>query len=83
MDPDDYTDSEWTASVESEKEPNKLHLSFERRTEKGGHSQMGSNYDYADGYQRKGFGRITGDGRDALRLESIVRQVGDRSEIEE
>jgi hypothetical protein len=27
---------------------NKLYLSFERRTERGGRSQMGSNYDYAE-----------------------------------
>ena len=42
-----------------------------------------SKYDYADGYQHKGLGRVTGSGRDALRLESIVRLAGDRSEIEE
>ena len=40
-------------------------------------------YDYADGYQHKGLGRIEGEGRNALRLESIVRLAGDRSEIEE
>ena len=32
-----------------------------------------NNYKYAEGYQHKGHGRIVGDGRDALRLESLHR----------
>lgn len=32
-----------------------------------------SNYDYPDGYLIKGLGRITGGGRNMLRLESIRR----------
>jgi hypothetical protein len=38
---------DWKASVET-KEPDKIHLSFERRTEKGGRNQMGSTFDFAD-----------------------------------
>lgn len=38
---------EWKASIKTEK-ANKIHLSFERRSEKGGRHQMGSTYDYAD-----------------------------------
>ena len=33
-------------------------------------------YHYPDGYQHVGFGRITGDGRDRLRLESLTRAIG-------
>lgn len=36
---------------------------------------ISSQYIYPDGYQHKGFGRVIGDGRDALRLESIQRLV--------
>lgn len=32
-----------------------------------------SHYVYPDGYQSNGMGRIVGDGRDALRLESLTR----------
>jgi hypothetical protein len=53
---------EWKASIDSEKPDkwdkddkpekadmgDKLYLSFERRTEKGGHSNMGSNYAYTE-----------------------------------
>lgn len=42
-----------------------------------------SNYEYAEGYQNKGFGRITGEGRDRLRLESVTRAIGDKDQIEE
>ncbi len=38
---------EWRASVEADK-PGKIHLSFERRSEKGGRNQMGSTYEYAE-----------------------------------
>ena len=38
----------WTASIDTEKaEKDKLHLSFERRTDRGGRNQMGNNYDFA------------------------------------
>lgn len=46
-------------------------------------SKNGTHYKYPDGYQHKGLGRIVGDGKDALRLESILRAVGERAEIEE
>ncbi len=42
-----------------------------------------SGYAYPDGYQIQGMGRITGEGRDSLRLESLVRIVGEQAEIEE
>jgi hypothetical protein len=38
---------EWKASIEPDK-PGKIHLSFERRSEKGGRNQMGTTYDYAE-----------------------------------
>lgn len=34
-----------------------------------------SHYEYPDGYQHKGFGRIVGHGRDTMRLESIMRLI--------
>jgi hypothetical protein len=37
----------WTASIDLKK-PDRINLSFERRTERGGKSQMGSDYDLAD-----------------------------------
>lgn len=39
---------DWKAEVRSEKNPDKIYLSFERRTERGGRNQNGSSYDYAD-----------------------------------
>ena len=38
---------DWKANINSGKS-DKLYLSFERRTEKGGHSQNGSTYDFTD-----------------------------------
>lgn len=38
-------------------------------------SMLGNHYEYAEGYQHKGLGRIVGEGRDHLRLESIQRLV--------
>jgi hypothetical protein len=38
---------EWTASTKDEK-PDKIHLSFEIRTEKGGRNQHGSGFAYSD-----------------------------------
>lgn len=38
---------EWTASIVSEKS-DKINLSFERRSGKGGRNQMGTTYDFAD-----------------------------------
>lgn len=34
---------------------------------------LGSHYDYADGYIVKGMGRLDGDERNMLRLESVLR----------
>ena len=39
---------DWKAEARSEKNPDKINLSFERRTEKGGRNRMGQSYDYAD-----------------------------------
>lgn len=36
---------------------------------------LSSRYVYPNGYQSDGLGRIVGDGRDALRLESLTRNV--------
>lgn len=38
---------EWKSSI-SEKSPDKIHISFERRTEGGGRNQNGSSYAYSD-----------------------------------
>jgi hypothetical protein len=38
---------EWTASIDSDA-PDRLQLNFERRTEKGGRSQMGQDHDFAE-----------------------------------
>ena len=45
----------WTASMankdsgkETGKDANKIHLNFERRSDKGGRNQMGQSYDFAD-----------------------------------
>lgn len=47
-------------------------------------SVVTSHYEYPEGYQHKGFGRISGEGRDRLRLESVTRAIGDRApDIEE
>ena len=39
---------DWKAEVKSEKSPDKIQLSFERRTEKGGRNQHGSSFNYSD-----------------------------------
>lgn len=38
---------DWTASADADK-PEKIHLSFEHQTARGGHNQMGSDYNYTD-----------------------------------
>src|SRR5688572_10592159 len=38
---------EWTASL-SKDDSSKVHLNFERRSEKGGKNQMGQSYDLSD-----------------------------------
>ena len=39
---------DWTGEVKSEKSPDKIQLSFERRTERGGRNQHGSSFNYSD-----------------------------------
>ena len=36
-------------------------------------SQIGSHYDYPEGYVTKGMGRLTGSDRDKIRLASLLR----------
>jgi hypothetical protein len=62
---------EWTASIDKE-ESGKLQLNLERRTEKGGRSNMGQGYDFADlqGLSRE---QVTRGG--AVKF-SIVREAG-------
>jgi hypothetical protein len=62
---------EWKASVEAEK-PDEIYLSFERRSEKGGRNQMGSNYDYA---QLQGLSRERALSGGAVKF-SLVREAG-------
>ncbi len=61
---------EWTAEANKEKS-DKIHLSFERRTEKGGRNQHGSSFAYAD---LQGLNRgETQNGKVSFRL---VREAG-------
>ncbi|MET0625061.1 MAG: hypothetical protein ABW250_19105 [Pyrinomonadaceae bacterium] len=62
---------EWTASIDSD-ESGKLQLNLERRTTKGGRSQMGQGYDFADlqGLTREQVAR-----GGAVRF-SLVREAG-------
>jgi hypothetical protein len=61
---------EWTAETKQAK-GNKIHLSFERRTERGGKNQHGSSYDFSD---LQGLNRAdTENGRVSFRL---VREAG-------
>lgn len=62
---------DWKANLESNK-PNKIHLSFERRTEKGGRSQNGSTYDFTD-LQNLSIEQARGSG--AVKF-SLVREAG-------
>lgn len=61
---------EWKASVK-EKYPDKIHISFERTTEKGGKHQNGSTYDFSD---LRGLDKNTAqNGRASF---SLVREAG-------
>lgn len=62
---------DWNRSEKSDNE-NKIYLSFERRTERGGNSQHGSNYNYAD---LQGLSRQQASGSGAVRF-SLVREAG-------
>lgn len=62
---------QWTASMDKE-ESDRLHLSLERRTEKGGRSNMGTSFDFAD---LQGLSREQVSRGGAVRF-SIVREAG-------
>jgi hypothetical protein len=62
---------DWKASVKAE-ESDKIHLSLERRTEKGGRSQMGTDYNFAD---LQGLSREQALSGGAVRF-SLVREAG-------
>ena len=62
---------DWTASFKADA-PDKIHLSFERRSEKGGKNQMGSNYDFAD---LQGLSREQALNGGAVKF-SLVREAG-------
>src|SRR5919199_5429882 len=61
---------DWKASTDNN--PDKISLSFERRTERGGHNQMGMTYDFAD---LQGLSREQAVGGGAVRF-SLVREAG-------
>lgn len=42
-------------------------------------AKLGIQYKYPDGYTSNGIGRIVGEGRDALRLESLTRALRDEN----
>ena len=62
---------DWKANLEREKS-DKIHLSFERRTDKGGRNQMGQSYDFAD---LQGLSREQAKGAGAVKF-SLVREAG-------
>lgn len=63
---------DWKAQAKSEKNPDKIHLSFERRTERGGRNQHGSSFNYAD---LQGLSREQVSGGGAVKF-SLVREAG-------
>jgi hypothetical protein len=64
------TTGQWKASVK--KDGNKIHLSFERRIERGGYNQMGNDYDYND---LQGLSREQAVSGGQVRF-SLVREAG-------
>ncbi len=62
---------DWKANINSDKS-DKLYLSFERRTEKGGRNQMGQSYDFSD---LQNLSREQARGSGAVRF-SLVREAG-------
>lgn len=62
---------DWKASVKSEN-PDKIYLSFERRTEKGSKNQMGSSYEYS---ALQGLTREQASSSGAVKF-SLVREAG-------
>jgi hypothetical protein len=67
----DVLTGEWKASLDAEK-PDKIHLSFERRTEKGGRHQHSSDFAFAD---LKGLSREQAAGSGSVAF-SLVREAG-------
>jgi hypothetical protein len=63
---------DWRAEVKSEKNPDKIQLSFERRTEKGGRNQHGSSFNYSD---LQGLSRQQAVNGGAVKF-SLVREAG-------
>jgi hypothetical protein len=63
---------DWKAEAKSEKNPEKIHLSFSRKTEKGGMNQHGSSFEYAD---LQGLSREQALGNGAVKF-SLVREAG-------
>lgn len=52
---------------------------IQRMSDKG--AVLSSHYEYPEGYLHEGMGRIAGEGRDALRLESVTRVVKRQEEL--
>lgn len=69
---DKHDDSDEQDEAERAEDANKLHLSFERRTERGGRNNMGSNYDYSE---LQGLTREQAERGGAVRF-SLVREAG-------
>jgi hypothetical protein len=63
---------DWKAVIKSEKSPDKIQLSFERRSEKGGRNQHGSSFNYSD---LQGLSREQAL-RDGAVKFSLVREAG-------
>ena len=64
------TSGEWNASVNKDK--SKVNLNLERRTERGGHNQMGQSYEFSE---LQGLSRETAVNGGAARF-SLVREAG-------
>ncbi len=67
-----FLTGDWKAEVRSEKNPDKIQLSFERRSEKGGKNQHGSSFNYAD---LQGLSREQALSGGAVKF-SLVREAG-------
>ena len=63
---------DWKAEVKSEKNPDKIQLSFSRRSEKGGINQHGSSFEYSD---LQGLTRDQAMREGAVKF-SLVREAG-------
>lgn len=63
---------DWRAEVKSEKNTDKIYLSFERRTARAGKNQHGSNFNYSD---LQGLSREQATSGGAVRF-SLVREAG-------